>query len=81
VPQVLALFGLLSQGLMCLIWLERLRPLFISVALASLAYQVWAVFWGPAGTRTRSAKAMLTASVISNILVVGVLIFTEFRYQ
>lgn len=81
VPQLLAQFGLLSQGLGCLLWLERLRPLFVSVALATLTYQVWAAFKGSSGTRRRSAKAMLAASVISNVLVLGVLIFTEFRYQ
>ena len=43
-PQVLAglgLFSLLNAG--CLIWLQRLQPLFFAVAVGSLLYQLWIV--------------------------------------
>jgi hypothetical protein len=62
-------------------WLERLRPLFVSVAIGSLGYQAWVILSRPPALRTRPAKAMLAASVISNVVVLGLLVFVEIRYQ
>ena len=81
-PQVLAglgLFGLLSAG--CLFWLERLQPLFLAVALGSLAYQVWAVRRRPPFLRTLGVKIILGISLILNLSVIGAWIFLWFRYR
>ena len=51
-PQVLAglgLFSLLNAG--CLFWLQRLQPLFFTVAVGSLLYQLWIVRRRPATLR------------------------------
>ena len=81
-PQVLAglgLFSLLSAG--CLIWLQRLQPLFFSVAVLSLAYQVWAVLRRPPFLRTWGIKAILAASVVLNSLMIGGWVFLSIRYR
>ena len=81
-PQVLAglgLLSLLSAG--CLFWLERLQPLFFTVAIASLAYQVWVVRRRPPSMRTRGMKIILAISVMLNLLVIGSWIVFSIRYQ
>ena len=81
-PQVLAglgIVGLLSAG--CLFWLERLQPLFFTVAVLSLVYQVWAVRRRPPGMQTWGMKAILGVSLALNgILIAGWIVFT-IRYQ
>lgn len=62
----------------CLIWLERLQPLFLSVALASLAWQVWAV--RRSQSRKRSVNAILIASVSLNVLLIGGWLVLRLRY-
>ena len=64
-PQVLAglgLLSLLSAG--CLFWLERLQPLFFTVAIVSLAYQVWVVRRRPPSMRSRPPLPSFDASFI-----------------
>jgi hypothetical protein len=81
-PQVLAglgLFSLLSAG--CLFWLERLQPLFFTVAMASLAYQVWVVRRRPPFLRTWGIKTILAASLSVNALVIGTWITLWVRYR
>jgi hypothetical protein len=81
-PQVLAGLGLvsvLSAG--CLLWLERLQPLFLAVALGSLAYQLWAVRTRPPKSRTWGVKAILTASLVVNFIVIGGWIALQIRYR
>ena len=81
-PQVLAglgLFSLLSAG--CLLWLERLQPLFFTVAVGSLAYQVWAVRRRPPVLRTWGIKTILGVSLALNSLVIGAWIVLWFRYR
>ena len=81
-PQVLAglgLFSLLSAG--CLFWLERLAPLFFTVAVGGLAYQVWAVRRRPPFMRTWGVKAILAVSLVLNILVIGGWIVLTIRYR
>ena len=81
-PQVLAglgLFGLLSAG--CLFWLERLQPVFLSLALGSLVYQVWVVKRRPPFLRTWGIKAILGVSMVLNLAVIGTWIVLWFRYQ
>ena len=81
-PQVLAglgLLSLLSAG--CLFWLERLQPLFFTVAVGSLVYQVWAVKRRPPGSRTWGIKTILAVSLVLNVLVIAGWIVFSVRYQ
>jgi hypothetical protein len=81
-PQVLAglgLLSLLSAG--CLFWLERLQPLFFTVAIASLAYQVWVVRRRAPAMRTWGIKIILAVSVTLNLLVIAAWITFAIRYR
>jgi hypothetical protein len=69
----------LSAG--CLLWLERLQPLFFAVAIASLAWQVWVVRRSPPVSRTRSVKAILASSLSLNAVVIGAWVFLLIRYR
>ena len=71
--------SLVSAG--CLFWLERLAPLFFTVAVGSLVYQVWAVSKRPAVMRTWAVKAILTVSLLLNVLVIGGWIVLAIRYR
>jgi len=71
--------SLFSAG--CLFWLERLAPLFFTVAVGSLVYQVWAVSKRPAVMRTWAVKAILTVSLVLNVLVIGGWIVLAIRYR
>ena len=80
-PQVLAglgLFSVLSAG--CLIWLQRLQPLFFAVAVASLAYQVWLIWQRPRHARTRGMKLILAISALINIILIAGWIVISIRY-
>jgi hypothetical protein len=80
-PQVLAglgLFGLVSAG--CLFWLEKLQPVFLSLALVSMVYQIWAVWTRPPFLRTRGVKAILLVSLAINTLVIGGWVALYIRY-
>jgi hypothetical protein len=81
VPQLLSALGILSVGIRCLFWLERLRPLFASVAIVSLAYEAWEIFCRPASSRTTLMKSFFAASVISSVAVMGVWVYLDIRYQ
>ena len=81
-PQVLAglgLVSLLSAG--CLFWLQRLQPLFITVAVGSLVFQVWAVYRRPPELRTFGIKAILAASLTLNVVLIGGWIVLSVRYR
>ena len=81
-PQVLAglgLFSLLSAG--CLFWLERLQPVFFVIAVASLAYQVWAVKRRAPKKRTWGMKAILGVSLFLNFVVIAGWIALQIRYR
>lgn len=81
-PQVLAglgAFSLLSAG--CLFWLERLTPLFFTVSVASLAYQVWAFRRRPPFLRTWGVKAILAVSLVLNTLVIAGWMVLSIRYR
>lgn len=71
--------SLFSAG--CLYWLERLTPLFFTVAVGSLVYQVWAVRTRPPALRTRGVKLILAVSLVLNILVIGGWIVLAIRYR
>lgn len=81
-PQVLAglgLFSLLSAS--CLFWLERLQPVFITLAVGALAYEGWLVHRRPRFLRTRGMLAILWGSIVINILVLGAWVVLWFRYR
>ena|ERR1700722_12336738 len=80
-PQLMAALGIFSGGLRCLFWLERLRPLFASVAILSLTYEAWAMFTRPAALRNVLMKSFFAASVISSVAVIGLWIYVDIRYQ
>ena len=80
-PQVLAglgLFSLLSAG--CLFWLQRLQPVFLTVALGSLAYESWLVRRQLPALRTMGVKATLGTSLVVNLAVLGSWVVLWFRY-
>jgi hypothetical protein len=80
-PQVLAGLGLFSVlSASCLIWLQRLQPLFFAVAVASLAYQVWLIWQRPAHARTRGMKLILSISAAINIILIAGWIVISIRY-
>ena len=81
-PQVLAglgLVSLLSAG--CLLWLQRLQPLFFTVAAASLVYQVWLVHRRSAAQRTWGIKTILAVSLALNVTLIGGWIALSIRYR
>ena len=81
-PQVLAglgIFGLLSAG--CLLWLQRLQPVFLSLAVGSLVYQIVIVKRRPKFLRTKGVWAILGVSLVLNLTVIGVWIALWFRYR
>jgi len=65
----------------CLFWLQRLQPLFLSVAVGSLSYEAWLVHRQLPGLRTAGVKAIFAASMVINFLVVGSWIVLWFRYR
>ncbi len=81
-PQVLAglgLFSLISAG--CLFWLQRLQPVFFTVAVVALLYQAWIVKRRPPNLRTWGIKAILGVSIALNAMVIGSWIVFSIRYR
>ena len=65
----------------CVLWLERLQPLFVAVALGSAAYEVWLVKLRPPALRKRGTKAMLAVSLALNAIVIVGWIAISLRYR
>jgi len=81
-PQVLAGLGLVSLfSAGCLFWLERLQPIFFTVAVGSLVYQIWAVRRRPPSMRTRWMKTILAASLGVNGMLIAGWIVLSVRYR
>jgi hypothetical protein len=80
-PQVLAGLGLSLLSGACQIWLERLQPLFLSVAILSLAYQIWLVRTRPQTQRRATVKAVLASGILLNFLVIGGWLALLIRYR
>jgi len=81
-PQVLVglgLFSVFSAG--CLFWLERLQPVFFTVALVALGYEVWIVQRRQPSLRTWAVKAILAVSLSLNALIMGAWVVVWFRYR
>jgi hypothetical protein len=64
-----------------LFWLQRLQPLFFTVAVLSLVYQIWAVRSRPPFLRTRWIKTILAISLVLNAVVIGGWIALSIRYR
>jgi len=63
-----------------LFWLRRLQPVFLTVALGSLAYESWLVRRQLPTLRTMGVKAILGASLIVNLAVLSSWVVLWFRY-
>ena len=61
-------------------WLQRLQPVFLTVALGSLAYESWLVRRQLPGLRTMGVKATLGTSLVVNLAVLGSWVVLWFRY-
>ena len=80
-PQVLAGLGLLSLlSASCLFWLQRLQLVFLTIALGSLGYEGWLVRRQLPALRM-GVKAVLGASLIVNMAVLGSWVVLWFRYR
>ena len=80
-PQVLAGLGLSLLSAGCQIWLERLQPLFLAVAIAALGYQIWLVLTRPPDRRKTRVKLILALSLSTNFVIVGGWIALLIRYR
>ncbi len=70
---------MLSAG--CQIWLERLQPVFVAVALLSLVYQIWLVRTRPPKRRKWAIRTVLSVSVALNVIIFGGWLALLFRYR
>ena len=78
---VLVGLGLFSSlSVWCLVWLERLQPLFFTLAVAALAYQIWIVWGRPPSLRTWAVKTVLGLSLAVNGLMITGWIVITIRY-
>jgi hypothetical protein len=81
-PQVLAGLGVISVlSVGCILWLQKLQPVFLAAALVALAYQMWLVLRQPPQLRTRAVKAILGASVATNALLIFSWVALWLRYR
>ena len=80
-PQVLAGLGLelLSAG--CLLWLQRLQPLFFVLALGALVYQGWLVRRRPPRPGNWKIRTVLAASLAVNVMMIAGWIVISVRYR
>ena len=81
ITPVLAGLGIFSFLSACLIWLQRLQPLFFAMAVGGLAYQIWIVRRRPPALRTLGVKTILGISLaINGLMILGWIVIT-IRYQ
>lgn len=71
--------SLISAG--CVIWLEALRPLFVTTAMAALVWQAWLLWQRPRARRSWKVWAVFTGSVAVNALVGLVWAALWWRYR
>ena len=70
-----------TVGAGCFYWLERLQPVFFTLALLALAYEIWLVKGRPRRKRSVKVWAMVAFSLSVNTIVVGAWVFLWFRYR
>jgi len=71
--------SVLSAG--CVLVLQVLQPLFISVAVLALAYQGWLVSRRPPQRRTRTVLTILWSSIALDVLLFAALAALRLRYR
>jgi hypothetical protein len=64
----------------CVLWLERFQPLFITLAVCTLAYQAWLVGRRPRQRRTRTMLVILWTSLGTSVVVGTALVALSLRY-
>jgi hypothetical protein len=65
----------------CQLWLQRLQPVFLVVAIASLVYQIWLIRSRPPKRKRRAVKTVLALSLAANIVIIGGWIALLIRYR
>ncbi|HXH05051.1 MAG TPA: hypothetical protein VNI83_00515 [Vicinamibacterales bacterium] len=71
--------SIVSAG--CLLWLERLQPVFAVVAVSALAYQGWLIRRRPRHLRMRAALLIFWSSLGLTVLIFAVWIGLALRYR
>ena len=71
--------SLVSTG--CVLWLERLQPLFGSAALVALIYQSWLVWRRPSARRTRAMMLILWSSLLTSGVGLSTWLALGLRYR
>lgn len=71
--------SILSAG--CVLWLERLQPLFVLLAGSAMAYQIWLVARRAPARRTRSMLVTLWSSVGLTTMMLGAWVALAMRYR
>jgi hypothetical protein len=61
--------------------LQRLQPLFFTVAIAGLVYQTWMVRRRPPSSRTRAMKVILGVSAALNAIMIAAWVVFSVRYR
>lgn len=65
----------------CLLWLQRLQPLLVCVAIFTLAYEAWLVWRRPPHRRTRTMLVILWVSVGTTLAIGAGLLALSLRYR
>jgi hypothetical protein len=64
----------------CLLWLERMRPLFFALAVGGVVYEISLVRRHPPALRKWGTKALLALSLAVNAIIIGGWILITVRY-
>jgi hypothetical protein len=70
---------LLSAG--CLLWLQRLQPVFFLLALGALVYQGWLVRRRPPKPGNWKVRTVLAASLAVNAILIAGWVVISLRYR
>ena len=65
----------------CLLWLERLQPVFALVAVGALAYQGWLIRRRPRHLRTRTAVRIFWGSLGFTVSIFATWVVLALRYR
>jgi hypothetical protein len=71
--------SVLSAG--CILWLERLRPLFVSVAVLTLAYQGWLIVRRPPQRRSWKVLGIFWTSLVLTVMMFAAWGVLSLRYR
>ena len=65
----------------CLLWLQRLQPVLVTIAIAALSYQAWLVWRRPARLRSPAMLLILWGSLGSSSLMALAWVGLWLRYR